>query len=280
MDNLMQQLEKIVLNDFEGDNTNVIAQKDDEITDWDILKKNNKGTDRINNANICLLENLKLEHDIFYTALNYYNTIFKIKECKRIKFKNAVMCACVLMAFSIHHNHREEQSLFNHFGINKNQYTKALRLVKTLLIETRPVKKTFDNDLFHLCREMNIIDDIESVKQFISMNCASVSKYSKRTSSKIINCILLYVWILRNKNTIPTKKTFASLCNISCKSIIQMLYRNKFLFTDYIEEQIQKKTTEFISLVENQYHITIRHENYSNSLGIYSNKFIEKFILM
>ena len=248
MDDLMKELENIVLKDIQDECEDEGIEKQ-EITDWEMITKIKKGTDKINNFNISLLENLNLENHIFKEALEYYNTTIK-QNYKRSKFKSAVMCACVFLAFSNNNDFREEKSLMEYFNINKVKYTKGLKMVKTCVTEIRYIKNSFDNELFSFCKELDTIDDVKNISIFIEENIQIAMETLSQSSIRMLNCSLIYVWLFKNKKIIPTIESFSRICKISDKTLNRTLYKISFLFEDFVQDIIDKQIEDFSNEIE------------------------------
>lgn len=234
-------------------------ENNSDINDWDIIRKIKKGKCKVNN-DIILLKNLELEQHIYNMTLNFYNQAIESLNSPRIKYKNAIMCACLFMAFSINGYPREEQTLFDYFKVDKNKYIKGLKFVKSCVKETRYVQKTFDNILFSICRTLSILDEMEQIKLFIKTNLNLALKYTTRTSYKSMNCAIIYIWLLKTKTIIPDVKTYANICNISHKTISRLIYKNKDLYKDFFYNQIQEKLNPFLQILIQQ----INHINLVN----------------
>lgn len=243
MDELMRKLEEKISFDEDSDDQDNTKKV---VNDWDLLRKVKNGKVKTGNE-IILLQNLQLETHIFKMALDFYNQSLDSLESKRIKYKNAIMCACVYMAFSINDYPREENNLFEYFKINKTQYVTGLKVVKSTISETRNIQRTFDNDLYHICNVLNIFSDIGVIRDFINNNYIYTLKYTKRTSSKSIKCAIIYIWLLTNKEIIPDIVSFSKICNISHKSISRIVYKNRFLYKNFFIEKIKQKTQQFIT---------------------------------
>lgn len=242
MDELMRNLESKISFDEESDDEHDTKN----VNDWDLLRKVKNGKVKTGNE-IILLENLQLDTHIFKMALDFYNKSLDSLESKRIKYKNAIMCACVYMSFSINDYPREENNLFEYFKINKSQYVNGLKVVKSFISETRNIQRTFDNDLFHICNVLNIFSDIDIIRDFINTNYIHTLKYTKRTSKKSIKCAIIYIWLFTNKEIIPDVLSFSKICNISHKSISRIVYKNRFLYKDFVIEKIKQKIQQFIT---------------------------------
>lgn len=253
-ENLFKELEELVFRQEKP-----IQENTEEITDWEILIKKD---DKTKNNNIALLEKLQLDRKIFDIALYYYNKTLENSKLKKIKFKNAIMCSCVFLAFSINGDHREENSLMQHFNVDKKKYTKGLKMIKTTISDVRIIKNSFDNDLFFLCREMNILSDLVDIKKYLEKNIDYYSERNPYISSKTILCALFYAWLLQNKKFIPSIETFAEICNLSHKSIKRILYRHTEILHNFVNKIITEKLLKFketlnveISLVEKNYYV-------------------------
>lgn len=243
MDELMQNLVSQISIDEEPDEDH---ETKIAVNDWDLLRKVKNGKIKTSNE-ITLLENLQLKNNIFKTALDFYNKSLNSLESKRIKYKKAIMCACVYMSFSINDYPREENNLFDYFKINKTQYVNGLKVVKSCILETRNIQRTFDNELFHICDMLNIISDIDTISDFINNNYVYTLRYTKRTSKKTVSCAILYIWLFKNKEFIPDMISFSKICNISHKSISRVVYKNKYLYKDFVIEKIIQKVQPLIT---------------------------------
>lgn len=253
-DDLMNELENFILS--EKDN---IEQSDDstEFTDWDLITKHKKGTDKTNNKNICLLENLKLDSHVFQKALSMYQTTIKHSDFKNLKFKNAIMCASVYIAFFLDGDHREELSLITYFSIDKKKYTKGLKLVKLAVEEARCIKNSFYNELFSICRDMNILHELSNIKSYISKHIDNASSYNLKTSEKAVSCSLIYIWLIENKNTIPSLESFSSICNISKNSLKKITLKNLPIIRPFLSSIIGVCIEDFLIFTKKSYDVEV-----------------------
>ncbi|QIH04897.1 hypothetical protein [Dasineura jujubifolia toursvirus 2a] len=233
--------------DESGESIEYVKKIDEEIdfsnsssslSDWDLLALEKKGTNRVGNQIIVLLENLKLESHIFNTAVELYK---KALDFKKIKFKNSVMCAAVFIAFSYHGEHRDELQLISYFNTNKTKYTKALVVLKTISAETRVIKKTFTNDLFAICRDFNIMNDMDNIQMFIEVMLVSDLTPIDRISQKTIKCSLMYIWLIKNKKIIPTIDTFSNVCELSPRSIGRIVYKYRSIIETIVSPIVSSK---------------------------------------
>lgn len=243
---LMDELENMILDDMtidEVDDTSTAT-----ISDWDIISRLKKGSDKINNQNIVLLENLKLDPVVFKTALNYYQNTVDAFTHKRLKYKNSIMCACVFLAFSARNDHREEKSLMDYFSTDKIKYTKGLKLVKTAITEVRSIKNCFDNEFFTICRKLNVLDDITDIKDYIDNTISHViDTPSERKKSNA----LIYIWLIRNRKIIPTIPIFADICNTSQVLLRKSLIKNYKLYQDIIVSYMDISIKPFLTSFKN-----------------------------
>lgn len=254
-EDLFKELEELVFKQEKP-----IQETKQELTDWDILINN--GKDKTKNNNIALLEKLQLDRKVFDNALYYYNQTLENTSLKKIKFKNAIMCSCVFLAFSINGDHREEKALMKHFDVDKKKYTKGLKMIKTTISDVRIIRNSFDNELFFLCREMNILSDLKNIKEYLDKNFNYYFSKNPYISSKTILCALFYAWLLQNKQFIPTIESFAGICNISHKSMKRILYRHTEILFNFVNKIVTEKLLKFkevlnieISLVEKNYYV-------------------------
>lgn len=216
--------------------------------DWELITFSKKGKDKTNNFVIEMLCNLKLEKEIFDLALQIFTETLLKCGLKRVKFKTAVMCACVWIAFSIKKDYREEKSLIEYFGINKQKYTKGLKLVKTVIIETREFKNSVNNDLFRICRDLNIIDDIKKIEEFLNnFNYDEIKqKCVFKTSPKTICFSLVYIWLLINKNNVIPLREYCEISKISNFNVIKkLIFYHKNLLKNWVYNIIDNYTKFF-----------------------------------
>lgn len=242
MNELMLRLENIVIKDIEDEPEN--ESESEENIDWELMSSKKLKIDSM----FIALSDMKLDADIHTKALQMYNVSIEKCGLKRIKFKNAIMCACVFLAFSIQGDPREETSLMKHFGVTKAKYTKGLKIVKTINIESRIHTNTLDNQIFKLCRDFNILDDLDEVKAFIAKYKFEYlnKNYKIHTSKKIVYCVLLYNWTVLTKSNIPTITVFASKCNISHISFKKILLKLKFILEENLKTRIHLITKPFM----------------------------------
>lgn len=267
----MLELENLLLKDEE--------EYEEELTthcysDWDLITRVKKGTDKTNNFNIKLLENLKLDQEIYKTSLDFYNKTLENNNFKRMKFKNALMCSCVFLAFSYHNDHREEKALMDYFNIDKQKYTKGLKMVKTSISEVRDIINNFDHVLFSISREMDIVDDIKDIKLFVENNKEIAMDKTKRISSNTVCCALIYIWMCRNKKIIPTLESYSKTCNISHKSLYYVIIKNKNLLDDFLIHNINIYILKFIEKIYSVYNLSYY------SPDSYKLSVIDKFFLL
>lgn len=273
MDPLMIELENLVL-EKEYKTFYENSDEDEIITDWDMLTKMKKGADRTENHIFKRLENLNLEPKIKNTAIDYFNRTVKTPEFTKIKFKNAIMCASIFLAFSYHEDHREENYLLKHFSINKLKYTKGLQFVKMCVKEVRNIKKTPDNTIFFLCSVMNILDEISRIKLFITEHIDECSKNCPKSSVQMLSNSLFYIWLFTNKNTIPTINSFSGLCNVSFKSLKKVIYKNNHLMLSYVDQVVKEKFNDLTKSLKN---IVIVDKIHINTLEISKKILKEEF---
>lgn len=251
MNDLMNELENLILIDVNNEiNCNDEENQEEEITDWDVLTRMKRGVDRTNNSVIKMLETLNLDSKVRVSALDFFYRTIKYPEFKKIKFKSAIMCASIYLAFTVHNDPREEKSLLKHFSISQSKYTKGLRFVKTYVSEVRNVQYTSDNVIFYLCSEMNIIENIQDIKDFINIHMKSSVKNSMKFSNKMTINALFYIWLFLNKSTIPSVISFAKLCGISPTSIKKVIYKNNILIMPFVEASIKDKMEPFITEIQ------------------------------
>lgn len=243
---LEEYLESSDLYKDESDDESETESEHNTVTDWEILKKIKKGEDKTNNKNILLLEEMRLESNVFRTALEYYHRSLSNPLFKQIKFKNAVMCACVFLSFTVHCDPRDENSLIEYFKINKTKYTKGLKIVKISIDEVRSIQNGFENDLFSICKELNIIEYILTIKNFVTENFDASSSISSRNSIRMIKCILVYIYLILNKNIIPTIETFAIVSNISPKTVSKLLNKNFHMIDNNVRIIFKKNIELFL----------------------------------
>lgn len=230
-------------------------EEEDTCSDWDILNKIRKGSDRTNNDNITLLKKLQLAPNIFKLSLDFYEKTVKNLEFKRTKFKQSIMCACVLLAFAYcKENKYEEDTLLKYFGVDKVKYTKGLTLVKTAVKEVRGIQVYVAENIIHtICRQLNIVECIPNIKEFIDGTFSDARSRTLRVSDKSLHCALIYVWMLKNKRIIPTVCTFSNICNISATSMIKIILKNKVLVLSNIQTTINEKMVEFKSALRESF---------------------------
>lgn len=256
MDKLMLELENFILQE---ENYEENYEEESCYSDWDLITRFKKGTDKTNNCILKLLDNLKLDHKVYKTSLEFYNKTLENNNFKRLKFKNALMCSCVFLAFSYHNDHREEKSLMKYFNIDKQKYTKGLKMVKTSIEEVRQIINSFDNLLFSISREMNIVDDIPHMKHFVDSYKEFAMLKTKRISSNTVCCALTYIWLCMNKQKIPTLNSYAKTCNISEKSLYYVIIKNKNLLDKFLLNNISNVIFNFIIIFKKKSYFDIKN---------------------
>lgn len=206
-------------------------------TDWDLMVRDKRGTDRTNNLVIGMLEGLRLEAPIFNKALSYYRET--IAGCtSKVKFKNAIMCASV---FVVCGTKGEEAHLISHFGTTKTKYTKALVMVKKTIVEARGVRKRVDNELYTICVEFGIESEMDKINAYMD-----TLEADDLMSEKTRKCTLLYIWMFLNKNIIPDTQKFSKVCGISWKTISRLIYRYRCLIEGHVKAIVKESIGKFV----------------------------------
>lgn len=248
------RLENLLLSEY---NNNKIEDTDDEsianllTMDVKILK------DRTSENIMLLLNKLCLEKNIYEKTINIYNATLNSSNLKRIKFKNAIMCASVFVAFSLEKTPREEEALMAHFNVTKFRYTKGLKCVKVAVKETRECTNSIETILYKLVRDLNLIENLSEIKTFIAdTNFSEIeSKCCYRISKKIICSALVYIWILNNKKNALSVEQYCCVCSISCTSIKKVLFKLNNYIETFILKTIDDTVKNFLEKIKTKYSV-------------------------
>lgn len=231
------------------------SEEDD--SEWKIFTKCRKSGNRACDAAIELLKSLKLETEILEKSMLFYQKTIESIPLKRIKLKNAIMCACVFVAFSLHKDFREEKSLMDHFGIDKIKYTRGLKLVKTVVAATREVKNSVDNSMFKAMRDLNILNDTKNIKDYIEKHQANFVYDKLRISTRLVKFALMYCWLLENKEQVINIRDFSTVCEIAPRPILRLLFKN----SQVLAENINAKCEKICHTFEKNYNLKINNAN-------------------
>lgn len=249
---LQVRLENLLLSEYDNNKT---EDTDDEsivnILTMDVKILKDRTTENI----MLLLNKLCLEKTIYEKTINIYNTTLNSSTLKRIKFKNAIMCASVFVAFSLENTPREEEALMTHFNVTKFRYTKGLKCVKVAVKETRECTNSIETILYKLVRDLNLIENLSEIKAFISnANFTEIeSKCCYRMSKKIICAALVYIWILNNKRNVLSVEQYCCVCSISCISVKKVLFKLNNYIENFILKTIDDVVKSFLEKIKIKY---------------------------
>lgn len=228
----------------------------EENQDWNILLKIKKGTEKTNNLNIDLLTKLNLEKKIFDKALYYFQKTLEIVENK-VKFKNSIMCAAVYLSMSFYKEYIDEESLLKYFDVNIKKYTYGLTLIKTCINEVRYFSNIFDNYMLNICSRLNITKDVSDIIKFIDDNKNKFIITSKKKPKKLITCVFIYLWIIKNKNLIPSIESFTSLCEINKTIFKSLLIKNIFIIDNFLFKQSGNLCYNFLKKINTNFNLNV-----------------------
>lgn len=223
-----------------SEDSDVLSDSEDkDDSEWKIFTNCRKGGNRACDAAIDLLKLLKLDAEVIDKAIHFYQKTIDSMPLKRIKLKNAIMCACVFVAFSLNKDFREEKSLMEHFGIDKAKYTKGLKLVKTVISDSREVKNSVDNSMFRAMRDLNILRETEKIRNYVEKHEPTFVYDKRRVSLKLVKYTIMYCWLLEHKEQVISIRDFGTVCDVAPRQILRLLFKNSQVLAGTIESRTE-----------------------------------------
>lgn len=225
----------------------------EEQESWDVLLRCKKQTDKNVDNIFKKLEELMLSQEIFDLVKKYFDATITYENNKKKKLRNTIMCGCVYLAFSKMKDFRDEEKLKKFFNASDERYTAAIKMIKLAVPELRYIKTTHENYVYKICDVLGILEDIDSIKSFVSDFSKTEYGINLMNYSKVklqnIYYIGIYPWLIINKSNIVSPRKYSSLTGISKKSIIKCIEINEKL-KKYLYEKYHRKINIFLIKIQ------------------------------